>query len=488
MSRTIRKALVIGMIITTMAATITGCSNKVETGTTQQTTEGTSSGQATQKPKDLKFMVNIGVTKDDGSDKWVEEFKNKTDINLDLQYTSGSEYYQKLELAFASGQAPDAFAVGDGKLPIYVSQGALIDLTEMASQSEAVAKMDPELIESIKIDGKIYGIPMENGGGTVTYMRQDWLDQVGKEIPTNYEEFIDVLRAFKTVKPDAIPFTAPGLVGGQAEVYLREFYQDASPEFVQVDGQWVDGMMQANMVDALERMRDAYAEGLIDMEVITNKTSTCRDKWYAGDVGVFTYWAGNWNVSLENRVQENNPDAKVVAIPAIEETYYIKRVPAVVGISALAKDPEAVFEHFIEYMHDGGEGSTLFQHGVEGVHYDQKESEIVHLPKISKPDEILEKAFISPVLAVTEVEDVNYAVDERIGTSLEVLEAYGRQAISVPASKALGKMSSDLLALREKTVSSIVIGQTTVEEGLAKYEAEAKNLGIETVIAELNAK
>ena len=42
------------------------------------------------------------------------------------------------------------------------------------------------------------------------------------------------------------------------------------------------------MKAALQRMQDAYKEGLIDKEVVTNKTSTCRDK-FAGNVGVFNY-------------------------------------------------------------------------------------------------------------------------------------------------------------------------------------------------------
>lgn len=85
-----------------------------------------------------------------------------------------------------------------------------------------------------------------------------------------------------------------GIVSDQAEYYLREFYQDASPEFIKdEEGFWIDGMTQPSMVDAVERMRTAYAEGLINLEIVTNKISTYRDKWYAGNVGVFTYWASN---------------------------------------------------------------------------------------------------------------------------------------------------------------------------------------------------
>lgn len=500
MTKKMRKIAVTMMALTTLMASLGGCTTKPETPSKDQTDTSTEKKAETpkaeekveekvevtvEKPQKIKFMTNIGMKEEDKSDEWVKEFAKLTDIELDLQNVAGKEYYQKLELSFASGDTPDVFLIGDGKLPIYAGQGALVDLTEWVENSELLKEIDPTVLDSIKIDGKIYGIPFENGGGPITYMRQDWLDQLGLKVPTNYNEFIEALRGFKTIQPDAIPFTSPGLAG-ESELYLREFYQDASPSFVQKDGKWVDGMTEANMVDALTRMRDAYAEGLIDMEVVTNTTSTCRDKWYAGKVGTFTYWAGNWNVSLEKRVQDTIPTAKVTALPAIEEADYVKRVPAVVSISKLSKNPEAVFKYFVEYMQDGAEGSILFQHGVEGTHYTKAGDVITSLPKPSKPEEVMEKAYVSPVLTVVPVKGRVHEVDPRINASLEILDKDGVQAQIVPVSKTLTRINSDLVALREKTLANIVMGQTTVEEGIANYTKEASNLGIDQVVAELN--
>ncbi|MGL6174167.1 MAG: extracellular solute-binding protein [Cellulosilyticaceae bacterium] len=492
MTKKMRKLAVVGMILTTMVGSLAGCGTKTENTSGAQTTtpsteQSGEDSKTVEKPSKIKYLTNLGIKAEDGHKEWSATFKDLTGVEIELQNIPGSsELYQQLELSFAAGDTPDVFTVGDGKLAIYATQGALTDLTEFVETSELKNMIDPELLESIKVNGKIYGIPVEKGGGPVTYMRKDWLDKLGLEVPTNYEEYINVLRAFKTLGEDVIPFTAPGLVGGQAEYYLREFYQDASPDFTQVDGKWLDGMTQPNMLAALERMRGAYAEGLIDVEVVTNKTSTCRDKWNAGRVGVFTYWAGNWNVNLGDRLTANHPGAEMIAIPAIEEANYVKRVPVVACISSLAKNPEGIFENFIEVMHDGKEGSVLFQHGVEGLHHEIKDGVMSHLPTPSDPGKVLAQAFVTPALSPVEVQGVNYPLDERITNSLAVLEADGKQATQVPASKALTKVSSDLLALKEKTVSSIVLGQTSIEDGLANYEKEAKNLGIEQIIEELN--
>lgn len=487
----LKKMVSAGIAVATVTAGLTGCgtSSSNQSATADSNAAASSEGGEVTKPESIKFMTNVGLKSDDGFNEWVAEFTNKTGINLDFKYTEANEYTNKVELAFASGESADIFIVGNDKLANYAAQGALVDLTEMVNNSEIFQKVDKELMDSVTINGKIYGVPLEAGGGTVTYMRQDWLDQLGLEAPKNYEEFIATLRAFKTLGDDIIPFTAPGLVGNQAEYYLREFYQDATPEFVKVDGKWVDGMTQPNMVDALNRLRDAYAEGLLDMEVFTNKTSTCRDKWYSGNVGTFTYWAGNWAVTLENKLQNAVEGSKVTAIEPIAEAHYIKRVPAVYSISALAENPEGMFKYFLEYAADGGEGSMLFQHGVKDLHHtvDETTKEVKHLSRPSSPDDILEKAFVSPVLTDTPVEGYTFVEDERIVNTFEILNRTGVQAEIVPTSKTLAKNSSSVLALKESTVSSIVAGNVTVEEGLAKYQAEMANLGIDQIIEELNA-
>lgn len=443
-----------------------------------------------KKPDSLKFAINVGLKVEDGFNEWREAYTNKTGIKLKFDFIESNDYYQNIEFSFASGDTADVFAVSNDKLAVYAGQGALLDITEMVENSTVLSKIDKELMDSVRVDGKLYGIPIEAGGGTITYVRQDWLDQLGLNVPTTYGEFINMLRQFKTLGEDIIPFTAPGLVTEQAEFYLREFYQDASPDFVKnSEGQWVDGMTQPNMVPALRRLRSAYEEGLIDLEIVTNKTSTCREKWYAGKVGVFTYWAGNWYTSLETRLRENVKEAKVTPIMPIKETYYIKRVPAVLSISSLSKNKEAAFKYLLEYANDGAEGSTLFQHGVEGLHFKYEDSgKVVAESKLSKPGEVLEKAFISPVLAAVKIQTPGYSfdVDQRIPESNAILETYGRQAEIVPVSDQLSKINEELMQEKEKTVVAIVMGQVSVEEGLAQYRTKVEALGIAQVIEELN--
>jgi putative aldouronate transport system substrate-binding protein len=494
MSAVVKNVRRIVSIIVALPMILSGCNEPAailsKRPITQSEPEDEEDDLSVKKPTRISFMCNIGLRQEDHFEAFRQEYERLTGILLNFEYTHPNEYYQQLELRFSSGNMPDTFIVGDGKLPIYAMQGVLKDLTELTTQSNLIKKIPTTVLDSVKVDQKIYGIPLEDNSGTVTYVRGDWLEKLDIEVPTTYDEYIGMLRAFKSIGQEIIPMTAPGLVDKQAELYLREFYQEASPQFVKVDGVWVDGMLEPNMVQALYRMKNAYREGLIDVEIITNKTSTCREKWYAGVVGAFTYWAGDWNINMEETLQDRIIDGSAVPIPAIQETHYIKRVPIVVSISTQAQNPEGIFKYFVEYMNDGEEGSILWQHGVENVHWKQIGNQMVHLPtRPSEPQYIPSKSFISPASAIVKIEnpEKTYTIDQRVHHSLEILNQDGIQAISIPVSGILSKINADLLILREKTLSSILLAQVGVEEGLRNYATEADKLGIQGVLYELNA-
>jgi putative aldouronate transport system substrate-binding protein len=487
MKKTLAQVIVMGAAAFLTTASLSACDSKqASSDNSNKTAVESNNGE---KPDRLKFMINIGTTIEDGSLLWRDEYERLTGINLDFNGpTATNDYYTNIDLSFTSGTAPDVFNVGDNKLSNYVAQGALADLTELVENSELYTAIDSRLWDSVKVNDKIYGVPFEQGGGTITYVRQDWLEECGLDTPTNYEEFIDMLRAFKEKYPDVIPYTAPGLYESQAVIYLREFYQDATPEFDKVDGQWVDGMTQDNMVDALARLRDAYKEGLIDQEIVTNKTSTCRDLWYANKVGVFNYWAGTWAQNLEVRLQATVPEAKVLQLPSIKETFYIQRTPVVTAISSRSKNIEGAFKYFIEYMHDGGEGQVLFESGVENLNWRQEGDKLIQLPKLSKPEEISEKAFISPFYAVTEKksQDKNIDYDPRVMASTELLNSDDYLLPNTPLSKTYSKKSSEITALKSSTIAEIVMGKVELNTGLENYKKKVSGLSMEQILIELN--
>lgn len=474
-----------------LASSIAGCAKKPEGGAG---TPGTTTKEAT-KPTEIKLMVDgTFITPAAGQQQFIDEYKKQTGVDLKVNQPAHNQYYEKVNLAFASGDIPDVLIMSGGTMMNYAVNGALADVTSLMENSAVMKNMGAKYKDALKINGKLYAIPTGSGNGPVTYMRGDWLKNNNLKVPTTYAEYLNVLKVFaedpdKNGKKDTIAFTAPGLVNDDPstlENYMVDFYQNASPDFVKKNGKWVDGMLEPEMKDALNRMREAYSLGLIDKEVVTNKTSTCRDKFNAGKVGVFTYWAGTWNMNLSNDLKKAVPEGEVVPIPAIKETKYMERVPTSMSITSKAKNPEGIFKYFFEYMNDGGKGTLLFSHGVEGVHYKMTgDGKAEKLPSLEDPKKPANKAFIDNGLQVVPFTDP-IPMDQRMVDSLKLFNANSRMVSLQPVSENFTKSSADITNARKEIVSKIVLGQMTVEEGLAKYSKDTKAI-TDLVLKDYNA-
>lgn len=179
--------------------------------------------ESAQKPDKLVWWVHDGMHQEDGSEQWIAEFDAKTGIDLELDFIDNNEYTKKLELAYASDTVPDTFDLNGETLGNYAAQGAIADLTDLVHESGLYDKVDKNLWDALTVNGKIYGVPRETPSAIVTYVRKDWLDRLGMDVPTTYDEFIEMLTRFKNEIPECTaPYTAPGLKSTQA---LPEFYQ-----------------------------------------------------------------------------------------------------------------------------------------------------------------------------------------------------------------------------------------------------------------------
>lgn len=508
MKRNMTKKLTAVVLAAAMVMTAAGCGNEDSgnSGASGSTPSGSTPSQSTPsdstpsggsdepkeivKPDTISWWTHDGLNEENGAEQWFAEFEKFTGIHLDHQFIPNNEYYDKLKLAFASHEVPEVFDLNGANLALYASQGAIKDLTPMLQASELWDKVDPDIWEALAIDGKIYAIPKEVPSAACTYVRGDWLERLNMEAPTTYDEFLEMIRRFKAEIPECeIGLTAPGVKSPQN---LPEFYQGAQYGFYREDGEWKDGFAQPEMAAAMQRMQDAYKEGLLDMEIITNTTSTCRDAWYEGKVGVFNYWSGKWGGTLQERLEVNNEGAIALAINPIDGAVYSFATLSGLCISSEVSDEKAeqIFKYFLEYMHDGGEGQLLFQSGVEGVHWEQDGDNVKPLPNLADPSAVTTSVWITPWLSLTPMEltDKKVAQADAVVNSLAITDAVAVQTPITPVSDTLNRITSDLELEKADILAKVVMGEMTVEQGVAAYAEVAEELNVQKVLDELNGK
>lgn len=470
-------------------------------GTQTGTQSGTQPGSEIKKPEKITIMVDGTVTtKANNREAFEKRWEEITGIELEIIQPDHDAYYDVVGQTFASGAEnwPDAMILSSSYYTGYAEEGALWDMTNAWETSPLKASgrvTGEDVIENMKLNGSLFGFPVTRGNGCITYVKKAWLDRCGLSEPTTYEEYRNMLKAFKEGDPDGngidgdtYGVSAPGMVAAETPFinYLPEFYQDAFPSFVMgEDGTWYDGFTEDNFKDALKRLRDAYTAGYIDKETLTNGTNDCRNKFYEDKFGVFTYWAGTWNTNLKTNLIANGRDGELVAIKPLKEVdTYIERTSPVWAITAACENPEGVYQYLIESMLDGGEMQTLWSYGVEDVHWSTKGETILgntyeegqfHLKEsLEKPGTQYTKQHLDPMLAIVtwENDPGMDTVEEEARISQQTFNDNCRQAQLAPSTETMATYNGDLTTLKNSIIADVVVQGTPIEEAFKRFERD----------------
>ena len=475
-----------------------------------------------EKPEKITIFIDGTVVTDaNGQDQFIARWEELTGIDLEIIQPDHDAYYDVLQQTIASGEWPDVMILSSTYYSSYAAAGVLWDMTEAWENSATKNSgrwLGDSVIEGLKIDGSLYGFAPTRGNGCVTYVKQTWLDAVGMEAPTTYEEYLAMCDAFVNKDPDGdgqkdtYAVSAAGFIGAEAPYinYLPEFYQDAWPSFVKgEDGVWYDGFASEAMKNALARLNDAYVKGYIDPTTLTNGTKDCRNKFSDDQFGVFTYWAGTWATNLKNLLEANGKNGELVALPPLAEAEpYFDRVPPVWAISSTCENPEGVFTWFIDTMMDGGDMQMLWTYGVEGAHWSKAaetvlpgtekektyaEGEFHMLENMETAGTLYTKNHIDPMLSLASFAEGYYdpkedSVKPEAKAASELFGNNSKLAVIVPTTDEMAMYNGDLTTLKNELIAKVIMGEMTYEDAMVKYEADGGKNWSDIIVASLNAK
>ena len=244
-------------------------------------------------------------------------------------------------------------------------------------------------------DGGIYGIPYITpypystviGMANRVYVRQSWLDAVGKEVPTTQEEFLDVLRAFKNYKMPDGSKTYPILSDVDfLEKYLwlcLGYYGTESAKFgtsfMIKDEQVQLPCYTEDYREFIEIMHTLYAEGILSRDHFSMTGGQITGLINSGNGGMHAWYTLQY-------VQEDYEDQVMLGpIPMGDnDDVYVSRLSDFtaneIWVSSKTKYP-ALVALMIDYLFSE-EGSWLYQFGpkkgedplniVDGWYYNDK--------------------------------------------------------------------------------------------------------------------
>lgn len=314
----------------------------------------------------------------------------RDNLGVDINLIQGdvTNFGQQLALYISSEDMPDIVLCDYGTWMDYAQSGAWADLSPYLSDeySDLMDYVEDDW-SYMTIDDAVYGIPdkLSVPSSHVTYIREDWLKNLGLEIPVTLDEYTEVLRQFTFNDPDGNGVDDTYGLSAAGYTYLSFLMGafGASTErdyFLNDDGTITDNAISDEYKAALSYFRDIYKEGLIDPELFTCTYEQAMAKWGRGEMGLLSsWWSHGFNAYSRFDFGALQPDAEVTPIlPPTGENgmsgnLYSSPFSQVVGISYLCSEEEIAAA--LKYMNFQASdyGFRVLQYGVEGEFFDWDE-------------------------------------------------------------------------------------------------------------------
>lgn len=336
----------------------------------------------------------------------------KTNTTYTLREVSNIEWTENVNLLCAAGDLPDVVtnlaSVYSGGLPAAIADEQIYDLAPMIEEYApnyfaSLQRDEYTLKTTISDEGEMGAMyPLLEEAFPVTsglWIRQDWLDELGKEIPTTTDELTDVLRLFSENYGATVGlYQMIRSNTGEAFCAVEGVWNTFGPaQFYLEDGEIHYGPMEDHYYEYLAYLKSLAQEGLFLTSDMTDQSS--NDLFASGLIGVEGDSPDNVPAYISLLDPEEQAKCQLVPMQALGEPTEYSPLPTLISsdaggnisISTNCDAPEVVLKAF-DYLFTE-EGALLSSYGLEGTAHEVVDGEPVLTELIlSNPDGIPSRA------------------------------------------------------------------------------------------------
>lgn len=369
---------------------LSACGSDAEEGAGEASPAGSASPAATQaakevqKPLDLTIAVHQAGEVPAKGNPMEQALAKYTNTNLSFQFIPTSGYDEKINVMIASGELPKLVKVS--YVPTIVSamqSNVFWEVGPLLKDYKNLAAQPQGYYDNIKVDGKLYGLPVFRGiGRAVLHYRKDWFDATGLKVPKTLDEWYNVLKAVADNDPDKNgKKDTYGLMldknynQGVASTLTRLSVTQGGPNKWKVDaqGNFTPEFMTDEFTNTLKLFKRLYDEKLINQDFTVTDAATIDKAYESGRVALRI--SGGNAQSMQTNLEKVVPTAVMDAV-AMEGAGGIK-VPAESGNAGILAIPKSAVKTeaelkriltFLDQLLDK-EMVYLINKGIEGKHY-----------------------------------------------------------------------------------------------------------------------
>lgn len=327
---------------------------------------------------------------------WVKEFAKTTGVQLDFIHPAVGAEVEQLNTMVAARNLPDlmwtTFTNVPGGAPRLIEEEIILPLNDLIAQyAPNIQKLWEEhptwKMDAMTDDGDIYMFPEYWGEEANCHfgmvVRDDWAKKVGVALPDTIDEWYIYLKAIREGDPngngeaDELPYSGIGL--DSVKAFQEGFGMRYNELFYLEDGKVVCAVEQDAYKEWLSTMRQWYAEGLIDPEIMSTTRADLDAKVLGDRAGSLWSGAGTGQLGLYLTQKANVGDQNFSLYPVKhiltedgERVAYYKTVYGLgVALTSECSDPVAAVK-LLDYCYSD-EGRKMSRLGPEGICYTVKE-------------------------------------------------------------------------------------------------------------------
>lgn len=245
----------------------------------------------------------------------VAEFEGKhPGVTVDVQYIQVQTRAERFKAAFSDpGSAPDVAEFGNTDLAGFVAAGGFADVTADVDGWAEGADLLPSVLDTARVDGKLYGVPWYVGVRAL-YYRKDVFDRLGLKPPTTLAGIAPLARKIRDAEPDLLGIS----VGGKYVYGALPFVWANGGDIAKADG----GTYTATIDSPQARAGLTQYTELLSDDICP--PSTCAGN--GGDASVEAFRAGKAAMTIGGDFNRKSVDASaaagkyaVVPLPGVTE-------------------------------------------------------------------------------------------------------------------------------------------------------------------------
>ncbi len=256
--------------------------------------------------KDEKVTLNViaaqyGTQTADWWKGFEADFEDANEnIDLVVDVVSWNDIYTVVNTRIANKEAPDILNID--VFADYQAEGLLLPAKDYISE-ETYAKFYQSFLDQSVVDGTVWAVP-DLASARAMYYNVDILNEVGVEVPTTWDELVDVCQKIYDFYGGEVYPWGVDMTTDEGQACFAYYIWNNGGNFVDENGNWT--LNSAENVEAIEFIINMVKSGLTNSDPATETRYANQDMLGAGKVAMMigpnsipTYVAdGGYDVNL----------------------------------------------------------------------------------------------------------------------------------------------------------------------------------------------